>query len=251
MNTIHFVGYGAEHPSDFIYDFPLDDCYLLLLVTTPAQFWVDGELLEAPANSAILYAPGQKVYYKACREVYRNDWLRFSSTETYVSRFPVTGRPFPVSDPEYCHHLFMLLTWESSMTSPDSELIISNLLQTLLLKLRPDSAKLQPEPHATDLTLLRKRILDNPQLDWNVDQIARELHLSAGHFHLLYKKAFGATCMDDVIAGRIQMAKDRLFYTPSTILEISEICGYRNVEHFCRQFRKYVGYTPGEYRKRK
>ena len=137
------------------------------------------------------------------------------------------------------------------MTSPDSELIISNLLQSLLLKLRPDSAKLQPEPHATELTLLRKRILDNPQLDWNVDQIARELHLSVGHFHLLYKKAFGATCMDDVIAGRIQMAKDRLFYTSSTILEISEICGYRNVEHFCRQFRKYVGCTPGEFRKRK
>lgn len=251
MNTIHFVGYSAEHPSDFIYDFPLDDCYLLLLVTTPAQFWVDGELLEAPANSAILYAPGQKVYYKACREFYRNDWLRFSSTETYVSRFPVTGRPFSVSDPEYCHHLFMLLTWESSMTSPDSELIISNLLQSLLLKLRPDSAKLQPEPHATELTLLRKRIFDAPQLDWNVEQMARELHLSVGHFHLLYKKTFGVTCMDDVIAGRIQMAKDRLIYTSSTILEISEICGYRNVEHFCRQFRKYVGCTPGEFRKRK
>lgn len=177
--------------------------------------WVDGGFLEAPANSAILYTPGQKVYYKACREVYRNDWLRFSTTETYVSHFPVTGRPFPVSDPEYCHHLFKLLTWESSMTSPDSDLIISNLLQSLFLKLRQDSAKPQPEPHATELTLLRKHILDNPQLDWNV----------------------------------AEMAKERLTHTSNTILEISESCGYRNVEHFCRQFRKYVGCSPDAFRR--
>lgn len=250
LNIIHFIGYSAEHPADFIYDFPLDDCYLLLLVTTPAQFEVDGCLVETPANCAMLYAPGQKVYYKACREIYRNDWIRFSTTESLVTHFPVTGRPFPVSDPEYCHHLFKLLTWESALTSPDSELIISNLLQSLFLKLRQDSDNPSPELHATELTLLRKRIFDNPQFDWNVAQMARELHLSTGHFQLIYRKTFGVTCMEDVISGRIRMAKDRLIYTGSTILEISEICGYRNVEHFCRQFRKYAGCSPGTFRRR-
>ena len=250
MNTIHFMGYSAEHPEDFGYDFPLEDGYLLLLTSTPAEFLVDEHLQEYPANSAILYAPGQKVYYKACGQIYRNDWIRFSSTEAFVTRFPVTGRPFPVSDPEYCHNLFKLLTWESSFSSRDSELIISNLLQSLFLKLHQDSSNRQTMPHATELTLLRKRILNNPQLDWNVDQMAKELHISTGHLQLLYKKAFGVTCMDDVISGRIQMAKERLIYTSNTILEISEACGYHNVEHFCRQFRKYAGCSPGSFRKK-
>lgn len=250
MNTIHFMGYSAEHPEDFVYDFPLEDGYLLLLTSTPAEFLVDEHLQEYPANSAILYAPGQKVYYKACGQIYRNDWIRFSSTEAFVTRFPVTGRPFPVSDPEYCHNLFKLLTWESSFSSRDSELIISNLLQSLFLKLHQDSSNRQTMPHATELTLLRKRILNNPQLDWNVDQMAKELHISTGHLQLLYKKAFGVTCMDDVISGRIQMAKERLIYTSNTILEISEACGYHNVEHFCRQFRKYAGCSPGSFRKK-
>lgn len=250
MNVIHFIGYSAEHPHDFVYDFPLEDNYLLLLTSTPAEFWVDGTLQEYPANCAILYTPGQKVYYKACGDYYGNDWLRFSSTEAFVTHFPITGKPFPVSDPEYCHNLFKLLTWESSFSSLDSELIISNLLHSLFLKLRQDSAKDLSTYRTTDLTLLRKRILNNPQLDWNVDRMAEELHISTGHLQLIYKKSFGITCMDDVIAGRIQMAKERLIYTSNTVLEIAEACGYHNVEHFCRQFHKYVGCSPGKFRKK-
>lgn len=64
MNTIHFMGYSAEHPEDFVYDFPLEDGYLLLLTSTPAEFLVDEHLQEYPANSAILYAPGQKFITK-------------------------------------------------------------------------------------------------------------------------------------------------------------------------------------------
>lgn len=249
MNTIHFMGYNAEHPHDFVYDFPLADSYLLLLTSTPAEFLVDKVLQEYPENSAILYAPGQKVYYKACTERYANDWIRFSSTEAFVTHFPITGHPFPVSDPEYCHNLFKLLTWESSFSTLDSELIISNLLHSLFLKLRQDAANPLVTPHSTDLTLLRKRIVNNPQYNWNVEKMAKELHISTGHLQLIYKKTFGVTCMDDVIAGRIQMAKERLIYTSNTVLEISEACGYHNVEHFCRQFLKYTGCSPGKYRK--
>lgn len=249
MNTIHYMGYSAEHSADFVYDFPLVDSYLLLLVTTPAEFLIDGQLQEYPANSAILYAPGQTVYYKACGETYQNDWIRFSTTETFVTHFPLKGTPFPVSDPEYCHNLFKLLTWESSFSSLDSELIISNLLQALFLKLHKDATSQNLNPHVGNLTLLRKKIFNNPQLDWNVVYMAKELHLSTGYLQLIYKKAFGVTCMEDVITARIQMAKEQLIYTTHTILEISENCGYNNVEHFCRQFRKNVGCSPGKFRK--
>lgn len=251
MNKIHFIGYSAVHPEDFIYEFPLTDSYLLLLTSTPARFWVDDELREYPAHSAILYEPGQKVYYSANGEPYGNDWIRFASDERFVTNFPVKGIPFPVTDYEYCHNLFQLLTWEDSFSLSDNELVTSNLLQVLLLRLRDDFSQKQPDPQRSNLLLLRKSILNNPQLDWNVDKMAGKLHISAGHLQLIYKRAFGISCMDDVINGRIRMAKERLTYTPHTIQEIADTCGYHNVEHFCRQFKKHTGDTPGNYRRKK
>lgn len=251
MITISYMGYSCEHKSDFSFEPPIDDCYLLLLVTTPARFLVDGVLNEYPANTAILYAPGQKIYYEACAEKYVNDWMRFSSDESFVSNFTLTGRPFSVADTEYCHNLFKLIAWESSFSGVDSEVIITNLLQTLFLKLQREASKNYTNSRSTELILLRKKIFNNPQLDWNVDKIAEQLHISTGHLQLIYKKNFGVTCMDDIIAGRIQMAKERLLYSSNTILEISEKCGYHNVEHFCRQFKKHTGCSPSDFRKKR
>lgn len=249
MNSIHFVGYSAVHPADFVFEFPQGDCYLLLLITTPAEFLVDGVVKEYPANSAILYAPGQKVYYRACTDTYQNDWIRFYSDETFVTGFPVTGVPFPVSDTEYCHNLFKLLTWESSFGSPESDLIISHLLRVLFFKLYEDTKNRNDNQHAADLLSLRKKIYNTPQWDWTLDEMASQLHLSVGYLQIIYKKTFGVSCMDDVIEGRIRLAKEKLINTKNPIHEVAEACGYHNVEHFCRQYKKITGITPGSFRK--
>ena len=53
--------------------------------------------------------------------------------------------------------------------------------------------------------------------------------------------------MDDVINARF-MAKEFLLQANYTLTEIAELCGYSNVEHFCRQFKEKTGCTPGEFR---
>ncbi|MFG6356581.1 MAG: AraC family transcriptional regulator [Acetatifactor sp.] len=253
MNIIHFVGYSAVHTSDFLFEMtpaPLDQ-YTLLLVFTPVQFLLEGQWQEFPAGTAILYAPGQPICYRACRETYQNDWIRFSTDEPLVTQFPLTGVPFPVSDTEYCHLLFKLLTWESSLTSADSgsDLAVSNLLQTLFLRLGQDTARREASPYASQLLRLRKKIYNSPHHPWNIQAMARELHLSAGYLQILYRKMFGVSCMDDVIAGRIRKAREQLAYTEKPVSEVADACGYHNVEHFCRQFRQQTGMTPSAFRR--
>lgn len=250
MNTIHFIGYSAVHPSTFRFEMvTAPGQYTLLLTATAAQFLLDGQWQEHPAGTAILYAPGQSVCYRACRETYQNDWIRFTSDDPLVTRFPLTGTPFPVSDTEYCHHLFKLLTWETSLATTDSDLIITNLLQALFLRLRQDTTLRQANPHTAALLHLRKKIYNSPQLPWNIQSMAQELHLSTGYTQILYKEMFHISCMDDVIHNRIRLAKEQLLYTEKPIAEIAEACGYRNVEHFCRQFRRQAGTTPGAFRR--
>ena len=92
-------------------------------------------------------------------------------------------------------------------------------------------------------------IYNNPQLPWNINMMAAKLHLSPSHLQTLYHRQFGSSCMDNVIEGRLRRAQDLLEFSEYSIRDISEQCGYNNVEHFCRQFRQHNGCTPGQYRK--
>lgn len=347
MNHIRYVEYSASHTQEFLFDQPKGhDCWLLLLTRTPALFWVDGGLNEYPAHCAVLFPPGSKIYYRACRDRYENDWLRFDSDEVFVSSLPLRGVPFPVTDPQYCHSLFQLLTWEHSFPGPDADRNIDRLLHILFSKLREAavqalmqglpgeegiSARTPDEPadresagrtpggpadgessrqtpdgpadgesagrmpggpvdeesyrrtpdgsadgesagrtpgmtasakscvrmtgwpaegssRSHDLFSLRKEIYNSPQLPWSISSMAGRLHLSEGYLQSIYKQAFGISCMDDVIAGRIRLACDQLLYTDRSVAQVAEACGYNHVEHFCRQFKKLTGKTPGAYR---
>lgn len=251
MIQVDFVGYSAVHPDGFIYDIGSDhDFYLLVLTSSPAEFLVDGQMRTCPAGTAILYTPGAHICYRSSNCEYKNDWVRFRTNESFANELSVKNIPFSVSDPEYCHNLIKLITWESSFASPNSELILSHLFYSLFLKLF-DSCREGQEPssHASGIIALRKKIYNNPQFPWSVKQMAEELHLSAGYLQMLYKNMFGSSCMDDVIEGRLRIAKDQLASSGKSIAEVAESCGYQNVEHFCRQFRQYIGCSPSQYRK--
>lgn len=251
MNEIDFVGYSAVHPADFVYDVPNGfPGYLLLLFVSPAEVLSENKIIRVSANSAILYSPGSRIYYRAAGEEYKNDWIRFRSDLSFVEQFPVMNTPFSITDPEYCHQLFKLLTWESSFSSAECEANISHLLRVLFSKLRESTLNATSGLHNHELIALHKKIYNNPQLSWNVDKMAAELHLSPSHIQTLYRRQFGTSCMDDVIDGRLRRAQDLLAYTEYSIREIAEQCGYNNVEHFCRQFRQHNGCTPGQFRKK-
>lgn len=250
MNEIDFIGYSAVHSQDFVYDIPMGyDCYLLLLITSSAELLVDNEIQSIPANTAILYTPGSKIFYRANGKEYQNDWIRFRSDESFVEQFPIKNTPFSVRDPEYCHNLFKLLTWEASFASANSEATISHLLWVLFSKLHETAAEEITTAHTQALVKLHKKICNQPHAPWNIAQMADELHLSTSRLQTLYKQMFGISCMDDVIKRRLHRAKDHLKFTTQSIQEISENCGYNNVEHFCRQFRQHNGCTPSQFRK--
>lgn len=251
MNQIMYVGYDAMHEADFVFDIPEGhDCWLLLMTLTPAVFLVGDELRKYPANCAILFEPYQKIYYKACEETYGNDWIRFVTDESFVVNSPIiTGEPFLVNDVDYCHKIYQQLVTESIMNNHYKEISIELLLQLLFNKLLESYNYRQVSPLHKNLLELRKEVYRNPHLDWSIAKMAYNLNISGGYLEELYKSTFGISCMEDVIRSRIDLAKKFLTYDQYTIGEISSLCGYHNIEHFYRQFKKMTGSTPGNYRK--
>ncbi|MEF3353117.1 AraC family transcriptional regulator [Paenibacillus sp. GYB006] len=251
MTTIYYVGYDAAHPDDFIYDIPNGhDFWLLILTQTPAEFWIQGALKEYPANCAVLFPPHQKIFYRACSHQFVNDWIRFDSSESYVTGTTIPlGIPIPLPDPGYCHQLFQLLATENFFSCDYRELSIDYLMRILFNKLLEASNSKENTQHYQNLLSLRKTINNNPGFHWTVPIMADYLHISPGYLQALYKSTFGISCMDDVIQCRIQLAKEKLSHGQLSIADIGSICGYKNVEHFSRQFRQVTGFTPRAFRK--
>lgn len=249
MTNIHYVGCDAIHPSSFVFDIPKGhDCWLLLLTQTPALFWVDGEIKEYPAHSCVLFHPHQKIYYRACTDKYINDWLRFDSTESYVTKAPLPpGVPFSLDDPEYCHKIFQLLCAENFLSKDYKESSIDYLLRILFNKLLESYYNENISSQYYNLLNLRKEIHNNPSKHWTITNMANYLHISSGYFETIYKNTFGISCMNDVISSRIRLAKEYLLHGTHTIAQVAFLCGYNNVEHFCRQFKQITGYTPSKF----
>ncbi len=250
MTTIYYVGHRMAHPGDFVYDFPEGhDFWLLILTHTPAEIWVQGSIKEYPAHCAVLFPPRQKIWYRASTEQFVNDWVRFDSGESYLTEtmMPV-GIPLPLQDPGYASNLFQLLAAENFFHYEYRELSIDYLLRLLFNKLLEAARHTDRRPDEHHLLELRKRIHDNPGHAWSVPVMAESVHLSPSYLQSLYKSAFGVSCMDDVIHSRVRLAKEQLIYGSQRIADIAALCGYRNVEHFSRQFHRIVGCTPRAYR---
>ena len=99
------------------------------------------------------------------------------------------------------------------------------------------------------LEKLRGDIYAHPEYDWTLEMMAERINLSPRSLQKVYKNFANISCISEVIESRMIRAKMLLVRSDFDVGEISMQCGYRNVEHFCRQFKKHEGCSPSHYRK--
>ncbi len=103
-------------------------------------------------------------------------------------------------------------------------------------------------PQFEKLCMLRSRIMKNPEMAWNISEIAESLYLSKSYLQKIYKSYFNKSIIEEMIEFRINKAKDLLIQTGLTITEIARECGYSSYNYFVRQFRSSEGVSPSEFR---
>lgn len=81
-----------------------------------------------------------------------------------------------------------------------------------------------------------------------VKYFADKLCLSSNYFGDMFKKETGKSPQEYIQEKVIELAKERISGTADTVRQIAYSLGFQYPQHFCRLFKKRVGYTPSEYR---
>lgn len=254
------VASGSTGDKNFSAHFPKGrECYLYILFRSRTMLYVEDKYIPVQPGTGIFYDKDQFQSYYGCDETgFNHDYVSFDlngeEEERIFSNIPL-GKPMFHVDAAYITNLIALIEQERYLPSCNAKRILSSLGLALLYKAGVQADELSVEDNRRNSQYaafyrLREEIYKNPAFDWTIEYGANRLFLSRFYFQKLYKQFFTATFQIDLISARISQAKKLLLYTNHKIGEIAGMCGYKNVEHFTRQFTKQVGVTPREFRNR-
>lgn len=250
---IHAMGTGYRHESDFHIVRPNGSGdNLLVIFKTPAFAAADGNRVDVPADTAILYRKNAPQDYGACGVEYINHWIHFECDENDVffdSLGIVFNRPAPVAEVSAVENLLELLRIESLSDTMKSRECCALLLRLVIAQALAGSGGRCGNPHSGELKRLRAEIYGAPGKRFSISEMAEGLSLSPSYFQTLYRSEFGVSCYEDVLRAKTGLAEYYLSGTSMTVREIAELCGFDNDVHFMRQFRKRTGKTALEYRR--
>ena len=107
-----------------------------------------------------------------------------------------------------------------------------------------DYPNLKPLINLT-VTYIKEHLADN----LTVKDTAKALTVNANYLSALFHKEMGMTFIDFVNQERTRQALGLLIHTNLQIQQIASMVGYNNTSYFTKQFLRFQGVTPSQYRR--
>lgn len=228
------------------------DSFLLLYIRSGSMnFYIQDEAFTADADSFVLldcYRPHEYFTDCTCDCL----WIHFDGPQARSYYHLITeklGNHFMLLDgfPAYSHMQKLYEIFARSMPIHEAEL--SKLLSdTLTLFLLHSSEKDQQNTSVFDE--IRSYINESYQEDITIPYLAQLAHLSPYHFIRRFKKETGFTPHEYLLQTRIGAAKYMLMNTALPVKDICFACGFSCESIFCTAFKKMVGVSPLQYRRK-
>jgi AraC-like DNA-binding protein len=231
------------------------DWQLILITEGRGFFTVDGKQLELPANSILLYPPHARQEYR----FFKADspsfwWVHFSGTlaDSLCARLGADGGEpysFPVRDAKRLIPILSRMHEHMALGEDVSEVFLSGCLCELIGEC--ESERKRTSEH-TDEDV--ERVCTYMKLHFKehvgVDEYARIAGLSKYHFIRRFSAYTKKTPIEYVTDVRMQRARELLSGDELSVRECAEILGYSDQFYFCRVFKKHVGLSPAQFRRK-
>lgn len=187
---------------------------------------------------------------------YKRYFAEFKQPESFIDIFFFSNIPFndtPVlfdtsTNPQIENYFRQILfVWTQKDDGFRSKCI--SLIWQILYELQrkdyiPDSRYKKLEPA---IIYLEKNFKD-PHI--SVEGLAEMCGISYCYFQRLFSKKYGMPPIKHMVSLKINYSCDLLNKTNYSISKIAELSGFSDVYFFSRQFKKYIGVSPKEYRMR-
>lgn len=227
--------------------------YTFLRFHGSVKLLLDGRIIDTPPGACIFFSTDTPQWFQS-PEPLVHDWMHMVGAvpESLAAVGLEPNRLYVPGNGQFVTAILREIEFEllsRHEANPLPELKYRELLIKLAREIQGGTAEepLRPEIKIR-LRQVRGSVFSRLDQPWTVKDMAELAFLSPSRFHTLYRTAFGISPVDDLIRARIDTAKTRLCNSDETVAHLSEQLGYRNVTHFCRQFKKLTGLTPMEYR---
>jgi len=92
-------------------------------------------------------------------------------------------------------------------------------------------------------------LMKNYREEITLEQVAEVAHLAPASASRFFKAATGLSIFESLNKIKIEYARQLLLNTDMSVVHISYDCGFNNLSHFNKQFKKFSGWTPSQYRR--
>lgn len=223
------------------------DCVELILVNK-------GSCTVHAGNHTLHAEPGEIIMMPA-RQIH--DQISKGHIDTVYCGFmapPEMGCPEPHVTPlpdamfiEQCMQLLASVSLNQIQASTEAaEAVLTAVLEQLRHQhvLHQELAQMPPL-----LRITLRYIEDHLSEPITVNTLAEQTRMSASNLHLLFRSHLETSPMRYLYNQRMQAACTALQSPYLSVKEVADICGYPDVNHFVRTFRKAHSLPPGQWRK--
>jgi AraC-like DNA-binding protein len=112
-----------------------------------------------------------------------------------------------------------------------------------------DYVRTKFETTSTRVHRIHEFLMKNYQNDIDLEEVAEIIHMAPASVCRFFKSSTGLTVFEYLNKIKINYSCQLLLNTDMNIVDISYDCGFNNLSHFNKQFRKFLGKTPSQFRK--
>ena len=133
----------------------------------------------------------------------------------------------------------------------NEKLYLQMLINSIVFRIARDGEQITVVPAKSRCKSVEKAVkIINEYFCSNItlQSVAKDIYITPQYLSHIFKEETGMCFSEYVAYMRLERAAAMLAETADSVTEICFSCGYRNLSHFLRKFKKEYGFSPNSYR---